>query len=120
VAIETAEAWVRGKATAEQVSRAVDAAYAARAVNSAANAAYAAYNAANAAFDAAAHSSFAAATAASAIYTYNAATSAVYYTLRAGIENSAVLSTIRKHLVFERPPKPKGLTVWQRLAMEET
>ena len=37
----------------------------------------------------------------------------IYHTLQADIEVGIVCSTIRKHLVFERP---KMLTFWQRLA----
>ena len=37
-------------------------------------------------------------------------------TLRAGISHEVVTATLRKHLPFERPPRPKGLTIWQRLA----
>ena len=108
MAIETAEAWVRGKATAEQVSRAVDAAYAARAVNSAAN------SAANSAIRTITDvhvDTYTTNTYASA-YTSNV----VYHTLRAGIDSRIVCATIRKHLPFERPPKLKRLTIWQRLA----
>ena len=90
VAIETAEKWTRGEATAEQVSRAGDAAF---------------YSAAYAAAYAANYSVFSA-----SYYTVAAA-----YALQAGIESQLICATIRKHLVFERPPRPKGLTVWQRL-----
>ena len=41
------------------------------------------------------------------------------YTLRAGIKSPLICATIRKHLPFERPPRPKGLTIWQRLAKED-
>ena len=97
IAIETAEAWTRGEATAEQVGKAITAAYAA--------AADAAYAAADADADAAAHAV--------------SSSSSVAYAIQAGIESQLICATIRKHLVFERPPRPKGLTIWQRLAKED-
>jgi len=41
------------------------------------------------------------------------------YVLNAGIGSREICETMRKLLPFNRPPKPKGLTVWQRLATED-
>ena len=42
------------------------------------------------------------------------------YTVRTGIMSQALCETIRQKIfVFERPPKMKKLTIWQRLAKEE-
>jgi len=102
IAIETAEAWCRNEATLEQVEEAKSNIRA----HSFATPAYFTLSAASS----------------SAIYAAHAAIStanAVYWTLLTGVENQLVCATIRKHLPFERPPKLKGLTVWQRLAMED-
>jgi len=104
IAIETTEAWAKGAIT-EQVQEAATAAY--NAYASAYNggaAAYAVYSAYYAVYSAA-----------------NTATPAyaAAHTLQAGIESQLVCATLRKHLPFERPPRPKRLTVWQRLAKEE-
>jgi len=100
VAIETIEAWCRDEATAEQVREAASTLAAAADSNS---------------------SSYYASASAAAYYASTPAysTSSAYYALRAGIEHQLICSTYRKHLVFERSPRPKGLTIWQRLAKEE-
>jgi len=114
VAIETIEAWCRDEATAGQVREAINAANAANAAY--ANAAYAAY-AANAAYAAAyAASAVYAATNSAASYSATNANAASVYAVRAGIESQLICATLRKNLPFERPPRPKGLTIWQRLA----
>jgi len=104
IAIETSEAWAKGEATAEQVQGATIAAYhAVYAANAAAYAVYSAYSAYYAVYSAA--------NTVTPAYAYAAA-----YAIQAGIESQLICATIRKHLVFERPPRPKRLTVWQRLA----
>jgi len=104
IAIETAEAWAKGEATTGQVKYATAAYAAASAVHSVAYAVYSAvHSVAYAVY--------------SATYAVDSAANAAY-TLQAGIESQLVCATIRKHLVFERPPRPKGLTIWQRLAKE--
>jgi len=47
-----------------------------------------------------------------------AAASVAYWAIRSGIESQLICATQRKHLIFERPPLPKGLTIWQRIAIE--
>jgi len=124
VAVETAEAWARGEATAEQVQLASNGAYIT----------YASYDQSPSSAAARAFH-YAAATATVAVATSELATaeqveetagaynpnssSAVYWVLRAGIESQVVCATLRKYLPFERPPRPKGLTTWQRLAILE-
>jgi len=45
--------------------------------------------------------------------------STVRYAVAAGIESQLICTTIRNRLVFERPPRPKRLTIWQRLAVDD-
>ena len=105
IAIETAEAWCRGEVTAEQVreSQALAASCATSYIREAGI--FAASSTAHFTNLSVMYSSF---TDDAAIVAYNA--------MRAGIESQIVCATLRKHLVFERPPRPKDLTVWQRLA----
>ena len=105
IAVETAEAWARGEATKEQVVRAEEAAFSSyvHTHNTQLIIQYATLTAYNAAY-----------------YTHtnlrlHGAYSA-YHALLAGIGSQDICATLRKHLPFERPPRPKGLTVWQRLA----
>ena len=90
-ALETAEAWCKGEATEEQVKEAKNAAYSRPYCTM------------------------------SAHYALNGGTiyAATYWAVEAGIESQLVCSTVRKHLVFERPPRPKKLTIWQRLVIED-
>ena len=101
IAVETVEAWVRGEATEEQVAKArVNAAMSITTAYYSCPASYAAYNAAYYANI--------------SIYT----PTATDYALQAGIKNQIICATLRKHLNFERP-REKGLTVWQRLTLED-
>ena len=116
VAIETTEAWVRGEATAEQVKAAT-------------NDAYDAYERTlypliepGIYADNISHAIFSAYCATTGNICANKSTTIAFastQTLQAGIESQIICATIRKHLPFERPPRPKGLTIWQRLAKEE-
>ena len=101
-AIETTEAWTRGEATAEQVEMARQDVW--KLTNYGAIYDGAAF-AANATTRTITDSIYNA-------YTFNT----VYHTLRAGVASQLICATIRKHLPWERPPRPKGLTIWQRLA----
>ena len=103
IAIETAEAWARGEATEEQVldaSRNATNALDYEVWQHPIREAYYAIDAASYAYDA---------------VTWACSTLS---TSRAGIESRVVCATLRKFLPFERPPRPKGLTIWQRLAKE--
>ena len=114
IAIETAEAWAKGYAS-EQIHEVTLAAYAAgRNTFTVASAS---------AFAATAYAVYAATNAAAAANTVNHfvnsaafAANSVAYALQAGIGSQIICATLRKHLPFERPPRPKGLTIWQRLA----
>jgi len=91
IAIETAEKWCRGEATAEQVKDArnlipLESKYEVYYWGSTTN--------------------------------FNQARTVILYALRAGIYSQLICATLRKYLPFERPPRPKGLTVWQRLAKD--
>ena len=104
IIIETAEAWCRGEATEKQVLESRGSAR--RKVSGGDYLFVTAY-------------AFAAASSAinndkDSIYFYYAYT--VYFAMRAGVESQVACKTLRKHLPFERPPRPKGLTVWQRIA----
>ena len=101
IAIETAEAWARGEATEGQVIEDSTSAYIFI----------------NLAYSAASPSTYYAAQAAASSATYSGST--VSYAALAGIESQLICHTYRKHLVFERPPRPKVLTFWQHLAKEE-
>ena len=101
ITIETTEAWCKGEATEEQVKETAGYNPNSRASRAAYYAAHSAIYASN-----------------SAVYASNAsAYNATACALLAGFESQLMCSTYRKHLVFERPPSPKRLTVWQRLAM---
>jgi len=104
IIIETAEAWCRGEATEKQV---LESRGSARRKVSGGDYLFVTASA------------FAAASSAinndkDSIYFYYAYT--VYFAMRAGVESQVACKTLRKHLPFERPPRPKGLTVWQRIA----
>jgi len=103
IAIEVSEAWTRGEATWEQLRQATDAAYDAH------------------------HDIYLNGdpdlSAMFAMYAVSVIDfiddSVVYHALQAGLESGVLCATLRKYLPFERPPKEKGLTMWQRLAKEE-
>jgi len=99
IAIETAEAWTRGKTTYKKVVMAKKDSWAA--LNYLSNC-----------------PEVAAAAQAAATGIYSVYYHSVHYTLQAGIGSQIICATLRKHLPFERP-RLKGLTIWQRLAIEE-
>ena len=113
IAIETAEKWCRGEATQRKVRKARDESEDTYRIYSLlpCPAQHQILNA----IDATTY----AATNATNVSSHTYATAAVYSALRAGIESQVLCATIREHLVFERPPRPKGLTIWQRLAVED-
>ena len=100
IAIETTEKYIRGEATEVQVIKARNGVW-----NAAPDSALTVSNAAAYAISYAVSS-----------HISSHVSSTVYWALRAGIESQVLCATLRKHLVFELPPRPKGLTIWQRLA----
>jgi len=115
IAIETAEAWCRGEAIQEeQLSK----------VKTDTPLAASLYYSHTASLRSSYYAAYTAHYVVCAVCTPSQCCTYIYCAisdaLRAGIESQMICATFRKYLPFERTPKPKGLTLWQRLAVEDT